>query len=42
VDKRAAQVAAIRERARYAGQVTREEADEAVSLVDDIVGWRGA
>ena len=41
-DERAAQVATIRERARYAGQVTREEADEAVSLVDDIVGWRGA
>ncbi|PSQ26786.1 transglutaminase [Halobacteriales archaeon QS_9_67_15] len=41
-DERAAQVATIRERARYAGRVTREEADEAVSLVDDIVGWRGA
>ncbi|WP_436927965.1 transglutaminase TgpA family protein [Halosimplex amylolyticum] len=40
-DERAAQVAYIRERARYAGKVTREEADEAVSLVDDIVGWRG-
>jgi len=41
-DERATQVAAIRERAHYAGQVTRDEADEAVSLVDDIVGWRGA
>ncbi|WP_415379889.1 transglutaminase TgpA family protein [Halosimplex sp. TS25] len=40
-DERATQVAYIRERARYAGKVTREEADEAVSLVDDIVGWRG-
>ncbi|WP_123537995.1 transglutaminaseTgpA domain-containing protein [Halosimplex salinum] len=41
-DERATQVAYVRERARYAGQVTREEADEAVSLVDEIVGWRGA
>ncbi|WP_232343100.1 transglutaminase TgpA family protein [Halosimplex litoreum] len=41
-DERAAQVAAVRERAKYAGRVTREEADEAVDLVDDIVGWRGA
>ncbi|MFB6141134.1 MAG: DUF3488 and DUF4129 domain-containing transglutaminase family protein [Halosimplex sp.] len=41
-DERARQVAAIRERAKYAGRVTREEADEAVSIVDDLVGWRGA
>ena len=41
-DERAAQVAAVRERAKYAGRVTREEADEAVDLVDDMVGWRGA
>ncbi|MFC7197365.1 DUF3488 and DUF4129 domain-containing transglutaminase family protein [Halosimplex aquaticum] len=41
-DERATQVAYVRERARYAGEVTREEADEAVALVDDIVGWRGA
>ncbi|WP_459191592.1 transglutaminase TgpA family protein [Halosimplex sp. J119] len=40
-DERARQVATVRERAMYAGRVTREEADEAVSLVDDIVGWRG-
>ncbi|MEF8853088.1 MAG: transglutaminaseTgpA domain-containing protein [Haloarculaceae archaeon] len=36
-DERARTVATIRERARYAGDVTREEADEAVSLVDDLV-----
>jgi transglutaminase-like putative cysteine protease len=41
-DERAAQVAAVRERAKYAGRVTREEADRAVDIVDDIVGWRGA
>ncbi|MFB6151211.1 MAG: DUF4129 domain-containing transglutaminase family protein, partial [Haloarculaceae archaeon] len=36
-DERATRVAQVRERARYAGDVSREEADEAVSLVDDIV-----
>ena len=37
-DERARTVATIWERARYAGQVSPEEADEAVSLVDDLVG----
>ncbi len=37
-DERARTVAMIHERARYAGQVSDEEADEAVSLVDDLVG----
>jgi len=41
-DERAAQVAAVRERAKYAGRVTREEADQAVDIVDEMVGWRGA
>ncbi|WP_436928558.1 transglutaminase TgpA family protein [Halosimplex halobium] len=41
-DERAAQVAAVRERAKYAGRVTREEADRAVDIVDEMVGWRGA
>ena len=36
-DERARTVAVIHERARYAGQVTREEADEAMSLVDELV-----
>ena len=36
-DERARTIAAIHERARYAGSVTREDADEAMSLVDDLV-----
>ena len=36
-DERANTVALIRERARYAGEVTREEADRAVDLVDELV-----
>ncbi|WP_458186897.1 transglutaminase TgpA family protein [Haladaptatus sp. NG-WS-4] len=37
VDERARRVGTLYERARYAGEVTGEQADEAVSLVDDIV-----
>jgi len=36
-DERARAVSDIRERARYAGSVSREEADEAISTVDEIV-----
>ena len=36
-DKRVREVAEIRERARYAGQIDDEAADRAVSIVDDIV-----
>ena len=36
-DERARKVALVRERARYAGAVTREEVDEAIELVDDII-----
>ena len=38
LDERAARVFAIHERARHAGTVDRETADEAVDLVDDLVG----
>ncbi|WP_435159466.1 transglutaminase TgpA family protein [Haladaptatus sp. DFWS20] len=42
VDDRAQRVSSLYERARYAGDVSREHADEAVSLVNDIVrGSRG-
>jgi len=37
VDSRAREVAAIRERARYGGTVSEEQADRAVALVDEIV-----
>ncbi|WP_458206864.1 transglutaminase TgpA family protein [Haladaptatus sp. NG-SE-30] len=37
VDERAQRVGTLYERARYAGEVTSEQADEAVSLVNDIV-----
>ncbi|WP_266074847.1 transglutaminase TgpA family protein [Haladaptatus caseinilyticus] len=37
VDDRAQRVGSLYERARYAGDVSREHADEAVSLVNDIV-----
>ncbi|WP_227375360.1 transglutaminase TgpA family protein [Haladaptatus halobius] len=37
VDERARRVGALYEQARYAGTVTSEHADEAVSIVDDIV-----
>ena len=40
-DERARTIAAIHERARYAGSVTREDADEAMSLVDDLVSNSG-
>jgi transglutaminase-like putative cysteine protease len=36
-DERARTVARIRERARYSGEIAREEADEAVALVDELV-----
>mgnify|MGYP000504203878 CR=1 FL=1 len=36
-DERAREVATIRERARYGGTVTEEQADRAVSLVDEMV-----
>jgi len=39
-DERAVTVARIRERARYSGHVTREEADETVALVDELVPRR--
>jgi len=39
-DERARRVAHIHERAQYAGTVTREEADEAVGLVDELVPRR--
>jgi len=39
-DERTRQVALVRERARYAGAVTREEVDEAVAIVDDLVSGR--
>jgi len=37
-DERAWRVATIRERSRYAGSVDREAADEAIELVDELVG----
>ena len=37
-DERARRVATIRERARYAGTVDRAAADEAIDLVDELVG----
>ena len=40
-DERARTIAAIHERARYAGSVSREDADQAVSLVDDLVANAG-
>ncbi|WP_231184800.1 transglutaminaseTgpA domain-containing protein [Haladaptatus sp. DYF46] len=40
VDERAKRVGSLYEKTRYAGEVTRDNADEAVSLVNDIV--RGA
>jgi transglutaminase-like putative cysteine protease len=39
-DRRARRVATIREQALYADEVDRERADEAVALVDDLVGER--
>ena len=36
-DKRARAVSQIRERAHYAGEVSREEADQAITIVDEIV-----
>jgi len=36
-DERARAVSQIRERAHYAGEVSREEADQAISIVDEIV-----
>ena len=36
-DERARAVSEIRERAHYAGEVSREEADQAISIVDEIV-----
>lgn len=41
IDGRAHRVGEIYERARYAGGVSREEADEAIGLVDDLVGAQG-
>ncbi|WP_135819934.1 transglutaminaseTgpA domain-containing protein [Halostella litorea] len=40
LDDRAHRVARIRERARYGDGVSREEADEAIKLVDDLVAER--
>ncbi len=40
VDPRVSRVAEIHERARHAGDVDRETADEAVALVDEMVGER--
>ena len=40
LDERARRVADIHERARYAGRVDRETADEAISLVDAMVRER--
>ena len=40
LDDRAHRVGELYERARYAGEVSREQADEAVSLVDDLVRGR--
>jgi transglutaminase-like putative cysteine protease len=39
-DERAERVALVYERARYAGEVTRDEADRAVQLVDELVPKR--
>ena len=42
VDERVARVGDLYERVRYAGRVEEDAADEAVSLVDELVGeWRG-
>jgi transglutaminase-like putative cysteine protease len=40
LDERARRVAEIHERAHYAGDVDRETADEAIALVDELVGER--
>jgi len=37
-DRRIRRLAAIHERARYGGEVTREEADRAIDLADEIIG----
>jgi transglutaminase-like putative cysteine protease len=41
VDERAERVGSLYEKTRYAGEVTRDNADEAVSLVNDIVRGTG-
>jgi transglutaminase-like putative cysteine protease len=41
VDERSRRVGTLYEKARYAGEVTRDNADEAVSLVNDIVRGTG-